>query len=267
MSGTQTRPVVVGVDETAAALRAVRWAATQAGRRGTGLRLVHAVGTDGDGEAEALRAAEAVAGMPVTVATDVVSAAELLVRESAGASLVVLGTRGHGGFSGRMIGATVTTLAARGRCPMVVLGGTDEPAAGPVVVGVDGTQTSDAAVAFAFREAALRGTDLLAVHGWTPPVSYGTAALGYDRADDVAEVVAARLTGWRERYPEVPVTREVVPDTPGRVLLDRASGAQLVVVGSRRRVGYRGLVLRSTGQYLLDRAPCPVAVVRSDHGD
>jgi nucleotide-binding universal stress UspA family protein len=243
-------PVVVGVDGTAAALGAVRWAVAYADRHGGGLRLVHAV--EPHDLAHRLDAAT-VAGMPVTVVKDDLSAAELLVRESARASLVVLGTRGAGGYFGRMIGATATTFAARGQCPMVVTDSAGEPAEGPVVVGIDGTPTSDAAVDFAFREAALHRTGLLAVHGATAP---------HPEAD---EMIAERLRCWCEQYREVDVTREIVPNTAGKALLDRAAGARLVVVGSRRRVGYRGLVLRSTGQYLLDHASCPVAVVRRDH--
>ena len=150
--------------------------------------------------------------------------------------------------------------------------GVDEPVAGPVVVGVDGTRTSDVAVDFALREASLRGTDLLAVHGLVDPVS--ATVLDPDRAH---ELVAERLARLVERYPEVKecndgpaplevkVTQEDVRNTPGAALAEHAAGAQLVVVGSSRRIGKRGLVLRSTGQHVLHRAPCPVAVVSRDH--
>lgn len=254
-------PVVVGVDGTEETFRAVRWAAAHADRHGTGVRLVHAVEHHRDpaGVLRAALAAVTAAGLPVTATIGDVSAAELLVRESAGASLVVLGTQGHGGFSGRLIGVAASTVAARGSCPMTVVGGA-EPMAGPVVVGVDGTPTSDAAVDFALREASLRGTDLLAVHGLVDPVS--ATVLDPDRAH---ELVAERLAHLVGRYPEVKVTQEEVRNKPGAALVEYGAGAQLVVVGSSRRIGKRGLVLRSTGQHLLYRAPCPIAVVRSDH--
>lgn len=258
------RQVVVGVDGTADGLRAARWAAAHARLYGAGLRLVHAAPDHRRAE-RVLRAAQnavdgAVSGRPVTVASSV-PAAELLVHESADASLVVLGSRGHGGFTGLLTGPTAITVATRARCPMVVMGGVDEPGNGPVVVGVDGTWTSDAALDFALREASLLGTGLIAVHGLTAPVA-GVGVLGRDRAE---EVVAKRLSRRAACYPDVEVRQEVLAGTPGRVLLDLAATAQLVVVGSSRRTGYRGPLLRSTSQHLLHRAPCPVAVVRRDH--
>lgn len=255
-------PVVVGVDGTADALRAVRWAAVRAGLSDVGLRLVHASQTC-DGVSRIARdvADETVGGVSVTVVTGEGSAAGLLVRESASASLVVLGNRGHGGFSGLLVGATVATVAARGRCPMVVMGGPEELGNGPVVVGVDGTPTCDAALGFAFAEASLRCTGLIAAHGMVSAVEEDVAR---DR-DRVAELIAEQVAGHRSSYPHVKVVQEVMADTPGRALLDQAASAQLAVVGSGRRIGYRGALLRSTSRYLLHHAPCPVAVVRRDH--
>lgn len=252
-------PVVIGVDGTDVALRAVRWAAEQAGRHGTGVRLVHAIEQPDsqDRVARLLHAAErvaraTVADLPVTVATGTVLPSELLVCESGDASMVVLGGPGHGGFTGRLLGATTLTVAARGRSPLVVM--TGEPGHGPVVVGTDGRPTSDAAVAFACQEAVVRETDLLVVRSWaeraTPPRDGRTVT---------------RLADWQARHPEVKVRHEIVPDPPGEALLDRATDAQLVVVGGRRPIGHRAQVLRATGQFLLHHAHCPVAVVRWDH--
>lgn len=259
--------VVVGVDGTQASVRAVRWAAEHAERHGAGLRLVHAREPSYSAErtARLLRVTEGVAkataaDVPVTVTTSEGSPAELIVRASAGASLVVLGHRGHGGYTGHLIGTTALTVANRGCCPMVVMPASGEAGRGPVVAGTEGTVTSDAALGFAFREAALRETDLLVVQCWTPP-----GFTGPPTPDAASAAVAAHLENWRERYPKVPVNHEVVRDTPGRTLLDRTENAQLVVVGSRRRAGYRGQLLRSTSQLLLHHAPCPVAVVRADH--
>lgn len=245
-------PVVVGVDGTAAAHAAVRWAAAHAQRHGTGLRLVHALEPWKQDSAHPLDM-PTVAGLPVTVVEDDLSAAELLVRESTGASLVVLGARGAGGYFGQLVGATAAALACRGRCPLVVTGHGGEPSEGQVVVGMDGTPTSEAAVEFAFREAASLGTRLLAVHG----------SVGSD--PEAAELTALWLESSHKLWPEVEVAHEIVPETPGRALLDRAADARLVVVGSRRRIGHRGMALRSTSHYLLHRATCPVAVVRRDH--
>ena len=269
----ETKPVVVGVDGSESALRAATWAAGRAARRGVGLRLVYAFelpvrpSTDGvtDPSVRELllqqgtswlastRAAaeEAAPGVSVeTVGVDA-SAAALLIDESESASLVVLGSRGLGALTGLLIESTATAVAAHGHCPMVVLRG-EVRADGPVVVGVDGTATSDSAVAFAFAEAELRGTGLVAVHS----VENGSP-------DEACRTVADRLTGWEQTYPDVHVARVVVHDKPTPTLLAHAATAQLVVVGTRGRGGLRGLVLGSTSQALLHHSPCPVAVVRT----
>ena len=254
-------PIVVGVDGTAEALRAVRWAAAYAGLRDTGLRLAHARAAAGERVPDELRAARAVVdevvpGMPVTAVVEEGLGAELLVRASAGAAALVLGSPGHGGYFGGLIGPTVVAVAARAQCPMVVVSGSANPGDGPVVVGLDCAPTSEAAVAFAAREAALRGVDLVAVHGLAAPDDHR------DRAEKmVTDLLARQVTP----YPDVKVVQEIVVGRPGAALLDRALSAQLVVVGSGRRTGYRGALLRSTSQLLLHNASCPVAIVRRDH--
>ncbi|TDV44116.1 universal stress protein [Actinophytocola oryzae] len=270
-------PVAVGVDGSESVSRATAWAATRAYQRGVGLRLVHAFELPSrhhsefaedkrirhllraQGDRWLAQAREVAVAAAPEVAVEVVgsdgSAAELLVRESATASLVVLGTRGLGGFTGLLIGSSAVTIAARGHCPMVVMCGEGEiPTAGPVVVGVD-HKTSEAAVGFAFAEAVQRDTDLVAVHSGT----------GDRNGDAAGGGLAELLSGYERKYAEVRVTRAVVDDSPARALLEHAASAQLVVVGTRGRGGLRGLVLGSTSQHLLHCSPCPVAVVRADH--
>ncbi len=291
----ETGPVVVGVDGSESALRAVRWAAGQANVRNVRLRLVHAFELPsrqpfGTAEEEGIRdvlhaqgerwlavtrdaAVEAAPGLAVDVLSADAPPAELLVTESATASLVVLGSRGLGGFTGLLIGSTAIKVAGHARCPMVVVCGSGPvPMTGPVVVGVDGTVTSDSAVAFAFAEAAARGAELVAVHSWTEPAVHSAVAAGALVMDyeamvtDAKNVLAEQLAGWRDKYPDVHVTSSVVHDSPARALLAKASGAALVVVGTRGRGGFRSLVLGSTSQQLLHHAPCPVVVVRPHHG-
>src|SRR5262245_19764802 len=183
-------PVVVGVDGSESALDAVRWAAGEAVRRQLPLRLVNVhsnpVGLPGglvepaaveralreqgrEWLAEAGQAAvEVSAESNPTLVLITASAVPALMKESRTATLLVLGTRGLGGFTGLMIGSTAVLLAGRARCPMVVVRGAT--ADGPVVVGVDGLPTSEAALAFAFAEAALHGADLVAMHTWADPV-------------------------------------------------------------------------------------------------
>jgi nucleotide-binding universal stress UspA family protein len=142
-----------------------------------------------------------------------------------------------------------------------------------VVVGVDGTPVGEAAIAFAFAAASMRGTGLVAVHTWTDLVleaAFAGSAAQLDfsvLAEEAGEVLGERLAGWQEKYPDVPVTRHVSRERASRALLRHAEHAGLVVVGSRGRGGFRGLLLGSTSQHLLHHAPCPVAVVRTGEGD
>ena len=294
MSDMSGRHVVVGIDGSDSALRAVRWAADEARRRKIGLRLVHAVelltgyaprvvdvhtlhtATKERGRQwldEAREEAGRVApDLHVDTALESAAPVVSLIKESRDAALVVLGSRGLGGFTGLVLGSTAVEVAGRSDCPMVVVRGghTDEPAAtGPVVVGVDGTPAGEAAIAFAFAEASVRGAELVAVHAWSDLVleaSYtgGAAALDFEPLQQRAEeLLAERLAGWQEKYPDVHVTREVVRDRPTRALLRHGEHAQLLVVGTRGRGGFRGLLLGSTSQHLLYHASCAVAVVRT----
>jgi nucleotide-binding universal stress UspA family protein len=287
------KPVVVGVDGSDSALDAVRWAVDEAVRRGTGLRVVHAheipagylpgfvdwhalhEALAAQGKAWLASAREEVEKTAPGLAVEVVEvragAVPTLVLESSEAAVLVLGSRGLGGFSGLVIGSTAVELAARADCPVVVVRGAEH--SGPVVVGVDGTPVGEAAIAFAFAAASARGADLVAVHTWTDlllEVAFAGAAAQLDfsvLAQQAEEVLGERLAGWQEKYPDVTVTRHVSRERASRALLRHAEGAGLLVVGSRGRGGFRGLLLGSTSQHLLHHAPCPVAVVRTTPGD
>lgn len=282
-------PIVVGVDGSASALTAVAWAAREAARHRVPLRFVHAYLLPAQGypefvvtgaevrEAfeqqgrewleEAVAAARAVVP-DVEVETSVVvdRPTTALVDESRRARLVVLGSRGLGGFTGLLVGSVAVAVSAHGGCPVVVVR-EPEAARGPVVVGVDGSPVSEEAVAFAFEEASLHGAPLVAVSAWTDfPVDGAYASLftvDWPRVEDEQHrVLAERLAGWQEKHPDVEVTRTVVRDRPVRALLDAAEGARLLVVGSRGRGGLTGMLLGSTSQSLVHHASCPLAVVR-----
>ena len=283
--------IAVGVDGSQSALDAVRWAAEEARVRGTSLRLVHACdvpsgypdGFVGHGQlrdalaaqgqdalAQAEKAVEEAApGLRVETVMHMAGVVPALVEESGTAAQLVLGTRGLGGFTGLLVGSTAVELASRSRCPLVVVRGT-ATATGPVVVGIDGTEASAAAVAHAFDAASVYGTGLVAVHTWTDLLvetafAGGAAALDFSPLAQTAEAeLGERLAGWHERYPDVAVTRFVERERPSAALLRHAENARLVVVGTRGRGGFRGLLLGSTSQHLLHHAPCPVAVVRTD---
>ncbi|MEU1078963.1 universal stress protein [Streptomyces sp. NPDC005908] len=285
--------VVVGVDGSASALTAVETAAREARLRGASLKVVHAfmwpamhvpmgpspLGPSDGGLrsvverllADAVERAEA-AVPGVDVSGSVVTGEPLTVLEaqSRAAELVVVGSRGMGGFVGLMVGSTAVHLAAHGRCPVLVVRGEARPD-GPVVVGVDGSGANTAAVDFAFREADLRDTPLVAVHAWTAwnaalpapqdpaePYANPPGAL----AEEERRLLAEALAGHRERYPGVVVEQRVVHGPTREALIEAGRTARLTVVGARGRGGFTGLLLGSVSQALLHHAPSPVAVVR-----
>jgi len=291
------RAVVAGVDGSECGLQAVRWAAAEALRRQLPVRLVAArawpsgglVGDPGPGVDYRAVLRDVVLGHLATAAADARQvAAELdieqvevtgypvpvLLGESAHAEIVVLGDRGLGGFTGLLIGSVAVEVTAHASCPVIVVRGSEPDQTGPrpepVVVGVDGSPTSEAATAFAFEAASLRRVPLVAVHVWRDVLVDATMAplLDWNVIDsDEREVLAERLAGWTEKYPDVPVRRLVARDRPARALVEESGRAQLVVVGSRGRGGFHGLLLGSVSQALLHHAHCPVAVVRSSRGD
>jgi nucleotide-binding universal stress UspA family protein len=287
------RPVVAGVDGSECALAAVRWAAAEAARRRLPLRLVAAhtwpaggfVGDPGLGVDPRAVLRDVVLGH-LTAATAVAAAvvpglaveqvdvdgdpAVVLAGESKRAELVVLGDRGLGGFTGLLLGSVAVALSAHAACPVVVVRGVEaDPAVSrpePVVVGVDGSQGSTAAVDFAVEAAVLRGVPLVAVHAWRDVLVDATMAplVDWDAVEsDEREVLAERLAGTRTEHPDLVLRRLVVRDRPARALVDESRNAQLVVVGSRGRGGIQGLLLGSVSQQLLHHAHCPVAVVRT----
>lgn len=287
-----TQPIVVGVDGSSSAVHAARWAAAEALRRQLPLRLVHTYdipvgyapgivaphavrdGMRQQGWEWLREATTAVAEVAPDLTPELVvqhgPVVPLLVDQSRKAAMIVLGTRGLGGFTGLLVGSISVALAGRTHCPLIVAREPDVSTDGEVVVGVDGTPAGEAAIAFSFEEASSRGCGLVAVHTWTDSLLEVALAGDTSMAEfhplqrQAYEILAERLAGWPEKYPDVKVSREVVRDHPATALLRYAATAALVVVGTRGRGGFRGLVLGSTSQHLLHHAPCPIAVVRTD---
>ncbi|MGW6442649.1 universal stress protein [Lentzea sp. NPDC055074] len=283
-------PIVCGVDGSESALAAVGWAAQECARHQVSLRLVHTfmlptrdypeivlVGNDirhamekqGRAWLEEAGAAARAAAPGIEVTADVVccGAGALLTELSKSARMVVIGSRGLGTVTGLAVGSTAVALAAHAQSPVVVVRGTAAPD-GPVVVGVDGSPTSEAALAFAFEEASSRATSLTAVMTITDfaaDSAYTLSRLGIDWGpveEDVRRLLAERLAGWQEKYPDVVVDRIAVRDRPVRALTRYGAEAQLLVVGSHGHGGFAGMLLGSTSQALVHHAPCPLAIVR-----
>ncbi|MFF5313288.1 universal stress protein [Streptomyces massasporeus] len=285
--------VVVGVDGSASSLAAVEVAVREARSRGAGLRVVHAFVRPAThvplGPApleppegglrdmvdrlvtEAVERARAVA--PDVDTTHVVVTAEpltVLEAQARAAELVVVGSRGMGGFVGLLAGSTAVHLAAHGPCPVLVV--REQPHAdGPIVLGVDGSAAGQKAVDFAFAEAALRNAPLVAQHAWTawsaPMPAPQDKSMPYANppgalAEGEERLLSESLAGRQERYPGVPVEHKVVHGGTRESLIEASRSAQLVVVGARGRGGFSGLLLGSVSQALLHHAHCPVAVVQ-----
>lgn len=294
MTSTHAR-IVAAVDGSPRSLQAALWAADEAALRHEPMRLVHAVEDDvltygawvappqsyfdalrADGEQILADARDAVQdrhpGLDLTVALYTAGPVPALLEESGSALLLVLGAHGRGDAGGLLLGSCVVAVAEHARCPVAVVRGRDDddppPTDGPVIVGVDGSPVSDAAVASAFDEASWRRADLVAVHAWTAPAAYRRDARAGSGTSETSEheVLAERLAGWQEKYPDVTVRRVVDRNHPVRSLLEHSRGGQLLVVGSRGRGGFTGMLLGSTSQSLIHHATLPVLVVRPTPG-
>ncbi|GAA1024622.1 MULTISPECIES: universal stress protein [Amycolatopsis] len=288
----RNRTVLVGIGGWDGAAEAVRWAARLAAGRDLELELVHCLQTavpagfagpgplfeDAPADGGLLApAGEDLAADALRVRNEVYtdSAPALLIDRSREARMVVLGRTGTDGFTGMLAGAATAAVVSNAGCPVAVVRGRrgdgPVPLDGPVAVGVDTSPNSEAAIAAAFEEASFRGVPLVAVHAWADVVCDAIERTARPvperetRRQPVEErLLAHRLDGWQEKYPDVEVRRKLVRDRPRQVLLDESERAQLMVVGSRGRGGFAGMQLGSTSQALIHHASCPVLVVRPE---
>lgn len=269
-----TIPLVIGIDGSEASLEAVDWAADEAVRHKVPLHLLHAAVPEHDASdviAAALERARKVAPT-ARLSSEVLheDAASALVGKGRNAFALVLGSRGLGDLAGLLLGSVSLAVAAHADCPIVVVRGTAEYRGtrfGNVVVGIEDGEGSGTAVQFAFREAHVRCCRLVAVHAWSapfgarskPPPLSRHASEAHRRPPD--QVLDDALRDPAERYPNTQVSRHVVEGVARQALLEAASGADLLVVGARRRRGRSGLQLGLVNHAVLHHAPCPIAVV------
>ncbi|GAA2364695.1 universal stress protein [Nonomuraea africana] len=263
-------PVIAGTDGSAAALRAVEWAAEEAVYRRAPLVVAHAIprwavdipvnqSVEADERARIMLAdVVSVSGARydgLEVTTEILDGRpeEALAERAADAQLLVLGSGGAGEFASLLMGSTSRALTARPPCPTVVV---REPSAhGEVVVEITGAKGQDRVLAFAFEEAALRETPLRAVHPWSHPRPRPHEDLSREERRLMAEV----LGGWKEAFPDVLVIQDTHHERDReRLLVEASERAAMVVVGA-----HGGLVGLSTpaSHTLLRHARCPVAVV------
>jgi nucleotide-binding universal stress UspA family protein len=338
---TQSDTVLVGVDGSTASLNALDWAAAEARARGSLLSIVcsyslpsfASASLDGgyaalddtaiqEGARAVLREAKTRAdlfGVEVVAAIATGDAAGVLVDMSREVKLVVVGTRGRGGFADRLLGTVSSALPAHAHCPTVVvprIGARpginssrvvaavapeiaavapeiveevklSEPTEPPtdhrtmprwgarptvepirrIVVGVDGSPAAELALAVAIREAETWGAELFAIAAvpmgtGSGMVAWLPAAVDHEQIlADVTEgldvVVDRALVG----HEGAKVRRHVLDGSGAELLTEFSSAADLIVVGSRGRGGFTGLLLGSTSQAVLHHSVCPVMVV------
>lgn len=286
---THIHGVVVGVDASHHAARAADWAAGEAVARGAALHVLHALDTDPgsalfgfgyyptamreiDKPGERLLAEikghlhTAYPGLEVVTELVAEPAAAALVRASREAQLVVVGTRGRGGFAGLTLGSVSARLVAHAHCPTVVLRAHEHDhgggASGEIVLGMQPHEAEEP-ILFAFTQAARAGVGLRALHAWAP---YPAHAQEYLSETDIlarqaAERMVADLAAVREKFPDVPVTITAHRGHPSAVLADASAHAGLVVVGAHRHRAPLALGLGPIIHGLLGHAHSPVAVV------
>lgn len=180
----------------------------------------------------------------------------VLLRAATAVDLLVVGSRGHAPFVETLGGSVSQHLARHASCPVVVVRPPAVADAHGIVVGVDCSPESFAALRFACARARLTGEDVTVLHGhrvWWPQQS-------------AQEVLTARVHDWvaplREEYADVGIVETVLDGDPSDLLVERSGTASLLVLGSRGRDAFVDLLLGSTSQDALYRARCPVVIMR-----
>ena len=288
-----TGAFMVGYDGSTMSQTAAHWAAREAVARGLPLVLAHAftppIGGFSDGyissvgadvvatmqesaDASLLEMVAALAAahpqLDVRHQVLVASPSAALIEASNDATLLVVGSRGLGGFRGLILGSVGVQVATHSQCPTVVLRGEPSPSADCVVVGIDNSPLSAPALEFAFDFASRHGLRLLAVHAWdisTHDVLGTTATMPVPNLQELGadeeRMASEALAGFRGSYPDVDVEEHLIKGNTAKAIVEAGKNAALIVVGSRGRGELAGAVLGSVSQSVLHKAKIPVAVV------
>lgn len=286
-SKKDAKGLVVGVDGSSVSNVAVAWAARDAAMRNVPLTLVHmlsayvptfpqiplaggvAVWQEDDARQvleEAAKIARESVGGPIEIATELKSSPPIptLVDLSRDAELVVLGSHGRGAVGRVLLGSVSSGVLRGAACPVAIVPGDESPADAPVVLGIDGSPASELATAIAFDEASRRRVPLRAVHAWSDAEVLDIGGLDWPALEAQAQqILAERLAGWQERYPDVAVQRRVVCDRPAHELVNQSKSAQLVVIGSRGRGAIAKMLLGSVSNAVVHSVHTPIIVARA----
>ncbi len=276
--------IVVGVDGSAAATGALDWAAEEATSAGAVLTVVAAwtygghldsVPSPADRAHVVVEEARArmAASFPTVVARYEVhegTPAYVLIDAARDADLLVVGSRGLGGFRGLLVGSVGQHCLTHAPCSVAVVRPSPTPApsglepwARRIVVGVDGSPGARRALEWSVDQARRSGAEIEVVASWVFPGTAGYVFSIDPRILDDARNVAREAVAQAESMAESVEVRSEVSEDPAPVALVEASRkADLVVVGSRGLHGFRGLHLGSVSRHVALHAHCPVVVVR-----
>ncbi len=288
---------VAGVDGSEESLKAAEWAADRAAQTGGELRIVctyavasySAAALDGglsvlDDKALRLgaervveEAVERVADKNITVKTqvEVGEATSVLTEISEEVDMIVLGSRGRGGFADRLLGSVSSAVPAHAHCPVVVVppheSGEPFIPVKRIVVGVDGSEVASAALRAAVDEAIAWDAELTVVAAvpiagggmmsWMP-AAVDRRSLIEDIEESLDKSIKTALDGR-----DCPVERHTLDGSPAALLTEFSTAVDLVVVGTRGRGGFAGMLLGSTSQTVLQHSTCPVMTVPSRKGE
>jgi nucleotide-binding universal stress UspA family protein len=269
-------PIVAATDGSEESLRAVDWAAREAALRGAPLRVVSAAAllprmigghamSGYDTVADVMRehrdqalatagerAAKVAPGLLIDADHLDGPPAQAVTQAGSGALMLVLGSRGNGAFAAMILGSVSRFAATHAACPVVVVREETSAAHRQVGVGIGDMEHAAAALEFAFGEAALR--QAISRAGQAPA---GPTADVFQ--DEAARELERLLGDWREKYPDVPVSQDVVHGHPGRALAGLSARADLVVVGRHPAHHGPGTVIHA----VLNHAHGPVVTVPS----
>jgi nucleotide-binding universal stress UspA family protein len=291
--------VVVGIGNSDRDAECLTWAGDSAQRSGSPLHILHAhdlgaelsaidpvagnvisVGPDGDiGNAGLLdetlaEAKERWPDVAVTGSLPFARPEQALIDASRTARLIVVGAARAGALQRLGLGRSSLAAAMHSHCPVVIVPqGARVDAEGPVVVGIDGSNHSVAAAERAFWIAELRRTPLVAITTWNVEVVDGLVVTtpgteAWNEIEARYRAVADRVVDpLREKHPDVECTVEVVRGGPAKVLAERSAEAGLVVMGTRGRGGFAGMLLGSQSHKVLETATSPVMLVRAEQND
>lgn len=289
----------MGLDGSEESLSAAKWAADRVAKGGGTLTLVcvyaiasySSVSLDGglavlDDQAlqdnaqkvvgDAKKTLEGV-GISITTQVEVGDPAAVLTELSRECDLIVVGTRGHGGFADRILGSVSSALPAHARCPVVVvpphMSGQPFTPINRIVVGVDGSEVASTALQKALDEAELWDADLTVIAA-IPIAAPVTAGLSWipttvNHEELIADIRASmdKSIAKAKDGRDIRTTQHALDGSPAVLLTEFSTAVDLVVVGTRGRGGLTGMLLGSTSQAVLHHSTCPVMTVPSRHRD